>query len=136
MTPKRQAGFGKIAHSEQTIKPLPNLTISNGNLPSALMKQGEVFKYRTPKELFKFLVANQSKQCNGKTILDTMPDSRIHVRHLKLLLNEYSAETIGKAILKASFYCKHPYSVRLIKYFCGKRTENEQRICGSQHENT
>lgn len=135
MTPNRRqaVSFGKVATGNQTIKTLPSLTtISTDNLPPTLIKQGEVFKYKTAGDLFKLLVASQSKQFNGKTILNVIPNQRIHERHLKLLLKQYDAEIIAKAILRASFHCKHVYSVKLVKYFCRKITENDKGVCGSQ----
>ncbi len=126
MTPRRrQVALGKITHSETTIKALPDLTaISSFDLPSAPQQQGEVFKYKTPKEIFKYMVASQSRQLKGKTILSVMPNQRMHERNLKLLLKKYDAVVICKAIDKASFYCKHPYTTKIVDYFCRKLVEH------------
>lgn len=66
------------------------------------------------KFLVRYLLAEQTKAFDGKTILDQF-NYRTLQHHMKLLLKEYDEDLIKRGIAQAAQEADHPFSIAFIK---------------------
>lgn len=81
------------------------------------------------KSLFLYMIALQ-QQKYGTTILKTIYDERIHKRHIKYMLKEFSPETIQRAMKYATLRCERPFSCRWVKVYA--RTYFDELLCQTE----
>jgi hypothetical protein len=84
------------------------------------------------KSLFLYMIALQKEKYGG-TILTIIPDDRIHKRHIKYLLKDFSPEIIQRAIKYATLRCEHPFSCRWIRVYAKNYAE---LFCAAESEHT
>lgn len=120
MTPSmlgdKKVTFGKVRGQVNTlVQTLPDTS-------NPLSVQFVAPPGNTPGELFKYLVVLQMKKYNT-TILESMPNQRMHMRHIKELLKTHDALTIKRAIKYAQLRCERPYSIKWVRVYANNMKE-------------
>jgi hypothetical protein len=125
---RERVSFGQVSGAVTSVKSLRGLVEDDPLSPAFKVPPGD-----SPKAIYLYFLATQSLQY-GTTLPEKYPvyTKPIMLRHIVLLLRDFSPEQIKRGIKLASQRCRYPFSMRLVRHFINtydlKGTDDGTRI--------